>query len=236
MARAPFRFVAPRLPAAGESVALPDTEAAHVRVRRLSPGDPVLLVDGSGSEAEAEVLSVSKTAAVVLVKNVRAAGAPAPAIWLGVGAIRPERLGWIAEKAGELAVDTLALVRSERTQGFRAGPGALARLERLVREAAKQSGSARWPSCEGPFDLPDALAGARGDVRLFLDFSGEPFPAALAATSTAILVGPEGGWTDAERDAAARSGWRSLSLPAATLRSETAAVAAVVLARAAMGR
>jgi 16S rRNA (uracil1498-N3)-methyltransferase len=61
-------------------------------------------------------------------------------------------------------------------------------------------------------------------------------PARLAARSAAILVGPEGGWTEPERDAARRADWSVVCLPAATLRTETAAIAAVILARAAMGR
>jgi 16S rRNA (uracil1498-N3)-methyltransferase len=215
---------------------LSESETGHARARRLSAGDAVLLVDGSGREAEGEILGLAGGTAEILVKEVRPALPSGPAVWLGVAAVRPERIAWIAEKAGELAVETLALVRSERAQAFRAGPAVLARLERLVREAAKQSGSARWPSCEGPIDLDAALVSAPGDARIFLDFEGDPFPAALSASSAAILVGPEGGWTDSERDAAARAGWRSLSLPAGKLRTETAAVAAVVLALAAIKR
>ena len=232
------RFVVARIPAAGELLALPAAEAAHARARRLRAGDSVSLFDGTGVEAEAEIRSVKRGSIEVEVLGIVEAAAPAagPSVWLGVCAVRPERVAWIAEKAGELAVTTLALVRSERTQGFRAAPTSLERLERLVRQAAKQSGSARWPACEGPLDLARALADAPGAARLFVDFGGEPFPARLAVSSAAILVGPEGGWSDAEREAAHRSDWRGVALPAATLRSETAAVAAVVLARAAMER
>lgn len=236
MARARFRFIVPRLPAAGARLALPEGEAVHARARRLAVGDPVLLFDGSGAEAEAEIVSVGREETFVTITAVRAASVSGPSVWLGVSAVRPERVSWLAEKSGELAVDTLSLVRSERTQAFRAAPNALSRLERLVREAAKQSGSLRWPTCEGPVDFASALATAPGEIRLFVDFTGEPIPASLSAGSVAVLVGPEGGWTDSERAEAASAGWRVVALPAGTLRSETAAVAAVVLVRAALAR
>ena len=72
--------------------------------------------------------------------------------------------------------------------------------------------------------------------RFLLDPRGEPFPSRLPARPTALLVGPEGGWTDAERDAALAAGWAAASLSAGKLRTETAAVAGLALARAALAR
>jgi 16S rRNA (uracil1498-N3)-methyltransferase len=230
------RFIVGSLPAPGGSVDLPDEEAAHARARRLSVGDAVVLIDGSGAEADGEIARLGRSGAQVAVSAVRAAGEAGPEIWLGVAAVRSERLSWIAEKSGELAVARFALIRSGRTQFDRAGAAAISRLERLVREAAKQSGGTRWPRCEGPLDLGRALHDAPGAARFFVDFSGESVPARLAARSAAILVGPEGGWTEPERDAARRADWSAVSLPAATLRTETAAIAAVILVRAAMVR
>lgn len=232
------RFVVPAVPAAGERVALPPSEAAHARARRLRPGDGVLLVDGTGAQGEGELTSAGKKIEVLV--TARADAPPDPCrIWLGVAAVRGERLAWIAEKAGELGVSTLVLVRSERTQAERAADAVRDRIERLVREAAKQSGAARWPACLGPVSFEEAIAAAPSPpsaARLFVDFSGEPFPARLPAGACALLVGPEGGWTDAEREAAKSSGWTAVALPAATLRAETAVVASLALARAAMLR
>lgn len=222
-------------------MALSPEESVHARSRRLRVGDPIVLFDGSGGEAIGRLTAVSSKGkgAEVVVDEVRGAAELAPAgppILLAVAAIRAERLAWVAEKAAELEVTTLVLVRSERTQAFRAGEVVRERLERLAREGAKQSGAMRWPVCEGPVSFAEALT-ARGDeTRLILDASGEPFPASLADRPCALLVGPEGGWTEEEREAARRAGWRVVSLPAATLRTETSAVAAVVLARAALLR
>ncbi len=234
----PFaRFVVQAIPPAGASCRIGGEEVAHARARRLSAGDPVILVDGSGREAQGRLTRLSRGALEVAVESVGpAAPQPASEIHLLVAAVRAERLAWIAEKATELGAERLTLVSSERTQRFRAGEGLPARLSRVVREAAKQCERARWPSIAGPVALADLLRSEASANRLILDPTGEPFPAALPAGSTALLVGPEGGWTDAELEAALESGWIAASLAAGKLRAETAAIAALTLARAALAR
>jgi len=231
------RLVVARSPAPGEEIALSREETAHVRARRLSAGDAVTLVDGTGIEARGRLLSVSRAGAHVAVEEIvhAAETETAPQIDLLVAGLRPERLSWIAQKATELAAARLVLVETSRTQSFRASVAGVARLERVVREAAKQCECRRWPQISGPMPLEAALACARGSQRLFLDAMGDSFPQRLVG-AVAILVGPEGGWTDAERTAAGEAGWRSAALPAGRLRAETAALAALVLARAALER
>ena len=227
------RLIVAALPAPGQTARIDGGEAAHARARRMAEGDAVILIDGSGREAVGRIVRVARAHCEVRVESVR--GAPpdsAPNLHLLVGALRVERLCWIAEKAAELGAARLTLVATERTQSFRARDGLVPRLERIVRESAKQSRAARFTAVDGPVALLDAL-GAGSAARLLLDPGGEPFPAALPPGGTAILVGPEGGFTDAERDAARGSGWLTVSLPAGVVRAETAAIAAMVLARAA---
>lgn len=231
------RLIVPRLPAAGERIRLDAEETRHARARRLSPGDAVVLVDGSGAEAVGKLERFDRGGAQVLVDAVRKTGAEsAPRLRLLVASVRAERLAWIAEKATELGVESVVLVESERTQRFRASEAARARLERVAREAAKQAESARWPSIEGPTPLPAALANESARHRLLLDPDGEPFPGSLEPGSASLLVGPEGGWTEEERRAATAAGWTPVSLPSGKVRTETAAVAGLVLARAALTR
>jgi 16S rRNA (uracil1498-N3)-methyltransferase len=217
-------------------VPLPREEASHARSRRLKPGDAVILIDGTGREAEAEVVADPLGGSRVRVLGIRELedADHGPEIWLGVAGIRGERLSWVAEKASELGVSCIALLRTERTQAFRAADATIARMERLVRAAAKQSGAARWPLCEGPMDFDQALAAVPDATRFILDVSGTPFPPRLRGRRVGLLVGPEGGWTERELSSAAAAGWNRASLPAGTLRAETAAIGAIVLARAAL--
>jgi 16S rRNA (uracil1498-N3)-methyltransferase len=231
------RFVVGRLPGPGEVVALTGEDAAHARARRLAEGDAVVLVDGSGDEAACRVEHASRGAVRVRVEAVAAGPRdPLPAIRLYVAALRAERLAWIAEKATELGAAAVTLVVSERTQALRAGAAVLPRLARVVAEAAKQSERSRWPAVAGPVEFAAALAAESARHRLLLDPRGEPFPAALPAGEVALLVGPEGGWSDAEHAAALAAGWLAISLAAGKLRAETAAVSGLTLARAALAR
>ena len=231
------RFVVARLPGAGETFRLEGADAAHARARRLSPGDSAVLVDGSGREAEGPVADAGRGALEVRVARVvTTTPDPLPPIHILAAAVRPERLSWIAEKSTELGAATLTIVVSERTQSERASGSLASRLARVVAEAAKQSERARWPRVEGPVAFDQALAAAPAGHRFLLDPRGEPFPAELAPRPTSLLVGPEGGWSEAEERAAIAAGWATASLSAGKLRAETAVVSALALARAALAR
>jgi 16S rRNA (uracil1498-N3)-methyltransferase len=231
------RLIVPKLPAAGERVRLDAEQTRHARARRLSSGDPVVLVDGSGGEAHGKLERFDRGGAEVRVDEIRKTDATRGfSVRLLVASVRAERLAWIAEKATELGVESVVLVESDRTLRFRASESARARLERVAKEAAKRAETARWPSVTGPAPFADAIAGETARHRLLLDPEGEAFPEILEPGAVSLLVGPEGGWTDAEFRAAASAGWRRTSLPSGKLRTETAAVAGIVLARAALAR
>ncbi len=231
------RLVVDALPAAGASCRIGGAEAAHANARRLRRGDAVILIDGSGREGRGRVTERGAQGLDVAVEFVAEAPPDAvPPITLAVSAVRGERLAWVAEKATELGVGRLVIVRSERTQSFRAAESSAERLARVVREAAKQSERARWPVIEGPLALAAYLSSEAARHRFVLDSRGEAFPSALAALPTALLVGPEGGWSEADLGAALSAGWLVASLAAGILRAETAAVAALALARSALAR
>ena len=229
------RLFVERLPQAGESLRLGAAEASHARARRLSAGDEVVLFDGSGREAVARVVRAARSGIELAAGRPREAEAAGFPIALYASAVRAERLAWIAEKATELGLSRLILVRTDRTQAFRAGATLAGRLERVARAAAKQCGAARWPEIEGPFPLSEAFASESATHRILLDAAGEHFPGGLAPGAAALAVGPEGGWTSREMDLARGLGWTPARLPAGRLRTETAAIAGLVLLRAALG-
>lgn len=219
------------LPAPGETVRLPPEEAAHAGARRLRVGDTVLLADGSGRSALSEIVSLSRREVIARVREVVAESPGSVPISLYLAGLRPERLAWAVEKATELGAQRVVVVASDRTQSFRASAGLLPRLDRVARESSKQCGRPDWPAIAGPLDLSGALEAESARHRLFLDLAGDPFPRRIAPGPAALLVGPEGGWTDREREKAIRTGWKVVALPAGHLRAETAAVAALVLLR-----
>ena len=229
------RLIVASCPRAGSSVVIAGEEASHARALRLGLGEGVTLIDGTGTEAHGTVAKLTRAGVEVLVDKLVRAPDSGIDIALFIAGLRLERLAWVAEKATELSVARVVVVASDRAQSFRAAPASIARLRRVVREAAKQCESARWPEVDGPVSAEKIWDSFDGQ-RLFLDFGGERFPSHLSAGPVALMVGPEGGWSETERLAARENGWQAVALPAGKLRAETAAVAAVVLARAALLR
>jgi 16S rRNA (uracil1498-N3)-methyltransferase len=229
------RLIVERCPDRRGETALSRGEAAHARARRLQRGAPVTLIDGTGTEARGTLLRLSREGGWVVVEEIRQAPDSGHRIALFVAGLKRERLSWIAEKATELGAASLTIVSTDRTQPFRATPELLPRLTRVAQEAAKQCGSARWPAISGPRDFAEVLSEEGAAGRLVLDPKAPPFPLSLEAP-IALLIGPEGGWTEKERAAAGEKGWIGAALPAGLLRAETAAIAALVLARAALAR
>ena len=230
------RLVVSPLPSAGETGRLSLEEASHARARRLRPGDPVVLFDGSGREAEALLTHLDPGGGEVAVERILPAGDPVAPVALFVAGLRAQRLAWLVEKSTELSAESVTLVASARTQSFRGSAAMRERLERVAREAAKQCESSRWPRIAGPLPFDRALSEQPASQRLILDPEGERFPSESSAGAVALLVGPEGGWTAPERETALARGWSLVSLPAGKLRAETAAIAALALARALLER
>lgn len=210
-------------------------EVAHAHARRLRVGDSVLLSDGSGRTAVSEIVRLSRSEAIVRVREIVPAGLSGGVpVSLYLAGLRPERLAWAVEKATELGAARIVIVASDRTQSFRAAAGLVPRLERVARESSKQCERSDWPTVAGPVDLESVLGDESSEHRLFLDSEGDRFPRRMAAAPSALLVGPEGGWTDDERERAVKRGWKVVALPAGLLRAETAAIAALVLLRSAV--
>jgi 16S rRNA (uracil1498-N3)-methyltransferase len=230
------RLIVAALPRPEEVVRLAREEAAHARARRLAAGDPVLLLDGSGRAAAGHVLRVTHAEVLVRASEILEAAAAAPAVSLLVAGLRADRLAWLVEKVTELGAARVTIVESERTQSFRANARLLPRLDRIAREAAKQCERADWPRVEGPVAFERAIEAEAAPQRFFFDLDGDPFPDRVGESETALAVGPEGGWTDSEKDEASSRGWRIVRLAAGKLRAETAAIAGLLLLAAAMER
>ena len=164
---------------------------------------------------------------------------PPVAVTLCAALIKFDRFEWVIEKATELAVERILPVATARTEKglFEASRKRSERWERIARESSQQSRRARLPEILPAVRFDAALA-TPAAVRIFLE--EETAPPILRVLpdrfdSAAVLLGPEGGWVDRERELAAAAGWAPASLGPQVLRAETAAVAALaVLIAAAM--
>jgi 16S rRNA (uracil1498-N3)-methyltransferase len=221
----PRLFVEPVL-AEGLRFPLPP-EATHYlsTVLRLAPGAELRLLDDRTGEWAARVTEAGRRAVSVEVGALIRARETVPDCWLVASPLRPERFQLTVEKATELGIARIIPLLTERTQHHHPN---LARLRAHMVEAAEQCGRTALPTLADPVRLPDLLGDWESPrTLLFADEEGgAPMPA--LTPPAAILIGPEGGFSPAERALLlAHPAAIRLSLGPRILRAETAAIAAI---------
>ena len=227
---------------AGARVTLAGAAAAHVRrVLRLEAGDALTLFNGDGADYPSRIAGFGRGAVEVAVEGRAPARAESPlAATLVQGIARAERMDLVVQKATELGVAAILPVAAARSvvKLDRESRGRkLAHWRAIAVAACEQCGRARIPSIAEPVPLADLLRGPAAGARLLLAPDAGPSLAAAArgAPAVELLVGPEGGLEDGERDAALAAGFRACRLGPRVLRSETAAIAAVAVLQAVAG-
>ncbi len=230
---APRLFIATTL-SDGAEIALDPAQANYlVNVMRLKPGDAVRCFDDVSGEWAAELALAGKRDARLRMVAHLASREPVPDLWLVAAPIKRQRIDWMAEKACELGVARFLPVTTRRSVIDRLN---LDRLRAHMIEAAEQCGRTALPSLAEPVKLDTLLRNWPAERTLYFadETGGERF--VPAPGPAAILIGPEGGFDPAERDAIrALPQARAISLGPRILRAETAALAAVTLWMAAAG-
>ncbi|MCC8190002.1 MAG: 16S rRNA (uracil(1498)-N(3))-methyltransferase [Planctomycetes bacterium] len=211
-------------------------EAHHARqVLRLGRGDAVVVFDGRGGAAEAEITGGGRGELVVTVTEVRTGERPPLRLTVATAIPKGKRWQMLVEKCTELGVDRIQPLLTERSVARGEGDGE--KWRRWVVEAAKQCRRLWLPEVASPISLADFLHRSREDgARLVVADPGGEAPAAVLpspppALAFAIVIGPEGGLTDAEVAACRAAGARLVRLGPFVLRVETAAAAACALIR-----
>jgi 16S rRNA (uracil1498-N3)-methyltransferase len=231
----PPLFLLDSLPAAGPA-RLDGPEGRHAAtVRRLRPGEAVLLSDGRGGLAHAVVDAAGRDWVDLTVTGRADAAPPAPRVLLAQALVKGERGELAVELATEAGVDGILPWRAARCvarweEGPR-GEKALARWRSTVREAAKQARRPWLPIVEEPVTtaaLASRVAAVDRAVVLHEAASERLADVPLPERGELLLVvGPEGGVTDAEVDALVSAGARPVRLGAEVLRASTAATVAL---------
>lgn len=219
---------------AGAIVSLSESAAAHVsRVLRLGPGDELTLFDGHGGEYPATIVDARGIVVRVQAGECRTVERESPlSLTLVQGISRGERMDWVVQKATELGVAELVPVLTERSVVKLNGSQAERKRDHwlgIAIGACEQCGRNRVPRIHAPVDFGSWLAPASdAGLRILLDASGSNALNGLQRhQQVTLLIGPEGGLSNGERDAALAAGFQALRLGPRTLRTETAAVAAL---------
>jgi 16S rRNA (uracil1498-N3)-methyltransferase len=143
--------------------------------------------------------------------------------------IKKDKMEWVVEKATELGVSKIVPIVSERSEkkGFN-----IERAKKIAVEASEQCGRADVSEISEVTDLNEVLENCNNPI--IFDKSGSTFDPSLIYknhNTVSIFIGPEGGWTEKELELFKQKGASVFSLGSLTLRAETAALTAIVLAR-----
>jgi 16S rRNA (uracil1498-N3)-methyltransferase len=224
----------------GTRIALPEGVAGHlVRVLRLGTGDACVLFNGDGNDYDARIVSIGKKSIAADIESVREVRNESPLrIVLVQGIARGEKMDLILQKATELGVAGIVPVHGERGEVRLDGERAEKRLRHwrsVVVSACEQSGRACIPEVAAPRALADALADLPM-TRLLLDpEASQPLPCDISGNECALAIGPEGGWSPADRATLEAAGFIGAQLGPRVLRTETAGLAAIAALQARAG-
>ncbi len=217
--------------AEGRTLTLPPGAARHAQVRRVQPGDALVLFDGLGADWPAEVTAMGRQDVQVRVGAPQAVDRELPfAVTLAVGMPANERMDWLIEKATELGAARVQPLVCERSVLRLAGERAERKREHwqaIAVAACEQCGRARVPVVDLPLPLPQWLAQqVPAGRRVLLSPGAAPAAGAWRLDGPlCALSGPEGGLAPAEEAAARAAGFVPTGLGPRVLRAETAPLA-----------
>jgi 16S rRNA (uracil1498-N3)-methyltransferase len=235
------RFFVPGLDPNATTAMLPGDEARHLtRVMRLGAGDEIAVFDGAGHEYRARVShAVKDRVEVELIEAVAPAAEPRVRLTLVQAVLKSDHMDDVVRDATMMGVSAIVPVVTAHTvvptEAIRRGRP-VERWRRVVVSSAKQCRRATLPSIAEPIEFERWLAERYDGSRLLLvepsastgSRSLRTLPRPHAA---AVVVGPEGGWSASERDAAAAAGCLPVTLGQLTLRADAVAVAGLAVLR-----
>jgi 16S rRNA (uracil1498-N3)-methyltransferase len=218
-------------------------EAAHHlgRVLRAQTGQLYELSDGTRVRL-GRIESVTRDRVEFALLEELPANRPSLDVTLMLAVVKFDAFEWAVEKATELGVTTivpLAAARSEKALLAAASKRA-ARWKKILLESSQQSRRVRVPALREVAEPESAFASCVEGMRIILSERADAPPMRTVldgqrATKAMVVIGPEGGWTDAELEAARHSGFQGASLGRLILRTETAVIAALSALNYALG-
>jgi len=216
-------------------VTITGDDLRHIRtVLRKQPGDLLILLDGQGREYTVRITAIEKTEIDAEILERRTRGLPVMRVTLGQGLPKSDKMDLIVQKATELGVSTIVPLTTERTiVKVKDEEKRRERWQKIAREAAMQCDRPDIPHVSAMSRFSAFIRTASPDPRALLllpwEEGTEPVKEVLRGHPDAkhvfVLIGPEGGFSSAEAEAAKDRGFHLVSLGPNILRTETAAVA-----------
>jgi 16S rRNA (uracil1498-N3)-methyltransferase len=194
------------------------------KVLRMTPGQELVLFDGIRSDRLYRLVELNEREAHLEYITDFERKLATREVYLFWSLLKKDKNDWVLQKATELGVShfvPLLADRSEKT-GFD-----IERARKILIEAAEQCGRSDIPSVREPLHVATAIHELHDKAVLYICEQGsEPLAPSNASAAVGILIGPEGGWSDTEKELFVAQDLSHLQLAQFTLRAETAAVAA----------
>jgi len=211
-------------------------ENAHhlIRVLRCAVGEAVVVFDGTGREADAQITQALADACVVEVGPLREPQRESPIQTVVVQSLcLADKMDWVVQKCTELGVSRVIPLRAQRSQLRLDGDRAIKRQahwQRVAQAAAAQSGRNRVPHVDAVSSLTDLTTIFSHQAQPKTGWLLDPFCALTLSSATLsqsvwIAIGPEAGWTDEEEQTFESAGFVGIRCGPRILRTETAAAA-----------
>ena len=229
------RFYCPQPLVPGTTIALPEAVAHHIAVVRLAPGELITLFNGEGGEVQASIVSVAKRSVTAEVQTHLAREVELPyAVTLAQALPEASKMDWIIEKAIELGAAGIVPLAAQRCVVRLSAERAekkLAHWQAIIVSASEQSGRNRLAQLAPLQEFNQWSRQQALHQRIILtpraeqslaDWARHQPPQALS-----VMVGPEGGFTDAEEKAAIAAGAIGLAMGPRILRTETVGLTAL---------
>lgn len=226
------RFYQPGEITPGQTLALSDDVVQHVaRALRMRVDDPLELFNGDGNNYRARLTLVEKRKAEVMIESADAAAVESPLqVHIGQSVSRGERMDYAVQKGTETGMTQLTPLLSERCEvklDAKRQDKRQQHWQQVAVSACEQSGRAVVPAVHGFAPLAQWCASVDAQLKFVLHHhSAAPLGAYDAPQSVALLIGPEGGLSEAEVELAISHGFKPLALGPRVMRTETAPVAA----------
>lgn len=213
----------------GHNVWIHDQPLLHqwLRVLRYNVGNKLILFNNQ----EERLYQISKIDGTVGVQLELVTDMtrllPKNKVYLLWSLLKNDKNDWVLQKATELGVHKLVPIITKRTEKPFFD---IERAQKIITEAAEQCGRADLPEIREPIVLSEAIAEYKDTPLLVCEQHDSSQMTLQSQSAVAFLVGPEGGWTDEEKQSFAIAGLNYVAISAFTLRAETAAILAVGLA------
>lgn len=193
------------------------------RVLRMQAGQEVLLFDGERTDRLYRITEITDKEAHLSYVTDYERQLPKRDIYLAWALLKKDKNEWVIQKATELGVSHFVPLIADRSEklGFDTE-----RMHKIAIEAAEQCGRSDIPVVRDPMHVSTFLDESKDQIDIYICEQSTDEPVLSDDNSSCVMIGPEGGWSDAERQLFADHNLKHIQLNDLTLRAETAAVVA----------